>query len=321
MLSGTTANPFEEQYLNLLRDLVTHGVQKGDRTGTGMRELFAPPQMEFDLNSGLFPLLTTKKMFTKGVIVELLWFLRGDTNIQYLNDHGVNIWNEWADENGDLGPVYGAQWRRWPDLRATHQCDDYYTVEERGIDQVANLLEEIRTNPNSRRMMVVAWNPAALEAQKLPACHCLWQTCVQPLSEERRKRYAWATNPDVSSEAGEEELNALGIPTSELHLKLYQRSADWFLGVPFNIASYAMLLRMLAQVTGLAPGRFIHTFGSAHLYNNHWDQALTQLERTPLAAPKMRLNPDVKELDDFKLEDFTLEDYESHPKISAPISV
>lgn len=261
-------------YLDLLHRILTEGHQKGDRTGTGTLSVFGN-QMRFDLKDG-FPLLTTKKLHLKSIIYELLWFLRGDTNVRWLQEHGVRIWNEWADENGDLGPVYGHQWRSWPDYRGGT------------IDQIANVLDMIKHNPNSRRMLVTAWNPAEVEDMALPPCHCLFQFYVAD---------------------------------GRLSLQLYQRSADTFLGVPFNIASYALLLQMMAQVTGLQPGEFIHTTGDTHLYLNHLEQARLQLTREPRPLPKMRINPDVKSIFDFKYEDFELIDYHPWPHIDAQVSV
>lgn len=502
------ANFADDPYLAILRELVNEGVPKGDRTKTGMRELFGSPQMVFDLNTGRFPLLTTKKMFLKGIIHELLWFLKGDTNIKYLQDHGVHIWDAWSGPRGNLGPVYGAQWRRWehisweparhfvppefsttfgkvagvgvegggrkanPELYSTwagmlYRCYDekrpeyaYYgaqgvhvherwhnfcnfvedavklegwllkktfwdkysldkdrknsnrygpdtcvwaSVEEqrintsraqavrcltpegdshitmnlagfcqdmgldrstvtkvlkhsrgshkgwhfevvtpqnqelaprvRLVDQIAELISLIQHKPESRRQVVSAWNPVEVPLQALPPCHTLWQTAVSPLSFERRVVWAKSlgfTEPQARYANREEKdrtLTALldheGYPTHELHLKLYQRSADWFLGVPFNIASYALLTMMIAKVCGLAPGKFIHTFGSAHLYENHIEQAKTQLARTPFEAPRMKIRGEGSslEIDGFKFEDFELLDYEHHPKISAPIAV
>ncbi|PSJ63713.1 thymidylate synthase [Pseudaminobacter soli (ex Li et al. 2025)] len=262
------------QYLDLLRHVLETGVDRGDRTGTGTRSVFGY-QMRFDLADG-FPVTTTKKLHLKSIIHELLWFLKGDTNIKYLRDHGVTIWDEWADENGDLGPVYGAQWRSWPAPGGGH------------IDQIENLLKQIRTNPNSRRLIVSAWNPAEVDEMALPPCHCLFQFYV---SEGR------------------------------LSCQLYQRSADIFLGVPFNIASYALLTMMVAQVTGLKPGDFIHTLGDAHLYSNHFEQAREQLSRTPKTLPTMWINPEVKDLFAFRFEDFRLENYEADSSIRAPIAV
>lgn len=263
-----------QPYLSLLDRILTEGHQKGDRTGTGTLSVFGH-QMRYDLQDG-FPLLTTKKLHLKSIIYELLWFLRGDTNVRWLQDHGVSIWNEWADENGDLGPVYGHQWRSWPDYRGGT------------IDQIAQVEEMIKRNPNSRRMLVTAWNPAEVEDMALPPCHCLFQFYVAD---------------------------------GRLSLQLYQRSADTFLGVPFNIASYALLLQMMAQVTGLQPGEFVHTTGDTHLYLNHLEQARLQLSRTPRPLPRMRINPDVKSIFDFRYEDFELENYDPWPHIAAEVSV
>ena len=263
-----------QQYLSLLKRILDEGVTKTDRTGTGTKSVFGH-QMRFDLSEG-FPLLTTKKLHLKSIIYELLWFLRGDTNVKYLQEHGVRIWNEWADENGDLGPVYGHQWRSWPDYNGGT------------IDQIQNVLDMIRQHPDSRRMVVSAWNPAEVEQMALPPCHCLFQFYVAD---------------------------------GRLSLQLYQRSADTFLGVPFNIASYALLLQMMAQVTGLKLGEFIHTTGDTHLYLNHLDQARLQLTRTPRPLPKMTINPDVKNLFEFKYEDFKLEGYDPWPHIPAQVSV
>ena len=263
-----------QQYLDLLSRILNEGVHKGDRTGTGTLSVFGN-QMRFNLRDG-FPLLTTKKLHLKSIIYELLWFLRGDTNIHYLQEHGVRIWNEWADEHGDLGPVYGHQWRSWPDYKGET------------IDQIANVLDQIKHNPNSRRMLVTAWNPAEVDEMALPPCHCLFQFYVAD---------------------------------GRLSLQLYQRSADTFLGVPFNIASYALLLQMMAQVTGLEAGEFIHTTGDTHLYSNHLEQAKLQLTRTPRPLPKMKINPDVKDLFTFKYEDFELVDYNPYPHISAEVAV
>lgn len=263
-----------QQYLNLLNHILTEGATKTDRTGTGTKSVFGN-QMRFDLADG-FPLLTTKKLHLKSIIYELLWFLRGDTNVKYLQEHGVRIWNEWADENGDLGPVYGHQWRSWPDYNGGT------------IDQIQNVLDMIKNHPDSRRMIVSAWNPAEVEQMALPPCHCLFQFYVAD---------------------------------GKLSLQLYQRSADTFLGVPFNIASYALLLQMMAQVCGLKPGEFIHTTGDTHLYLNHLEQAKLQLTRTPRKLPTMKINPDVKNLFDFKYEDFELEGYDPWPHIAATVSV
>lgn len=263
-----------KQYLDLLNRIMTEGIKKTDRTGTGTLSVFGH-QMRFNLEDG-FPLLTTKKLHLKSIIYELLWFLKGDTNVRYLQEHGVRIWNEWADENGDLGPVYGHQWRSWPDY-------DGGT-----IDQIGNVIDLIKHHPDSRRMIVSAWNPAEVDSMALPPCHCLFQFYVAD---------------------------------GRLSLQLYQRSADTFLGVPFNIASYALLLMMMAQVTGLKAGDFIHTTGDTHLYLNHLEQARLQLTRTPRQLPRMILNKDVKNLFDFRYEDFSLEGYEPWEHISAKVSV
>ena len=263
-----------QQYLKLLDRILTEGATKTDRTGTGTMSVFGN-QMRFDMADG-FPLLTTKKLHLKSIIYELLWFLRGDTNVHYLQEHGVRIWNEWADENGELGPVYGHQWRSWPDYNGGT------------IDQIQNVVDMIKTHPDSRRMMVTAWNPAEVEQMALPPCHCLFQFYVAD---------------------------------GRLSLQLYQRSADTFLGVPFNIASYALLLQMMAQVTGLQPGEFIHTTGDTHLYLNHLDQARLQLTRTPRPLPTMKINPEVKNIFDFHYEDFQLEGYDPWPHIAATVSV
>lgn len=262
------------QYLDLLQRILDEGAVKTDRTGTGTKSVFGH-QMRFHMEDG-FPLLTTKKLHLRSIIHELLWFLRGDTNIQYLHDNGVTIWDEWADENGDLGPVYGHQWRSWPDY-------DGGT-----IDQIAGVVDLIKHHPDSRRMIVSAWNVAEVEKMALPPCHTMFQFYVAD---------------------------------GRLSLQLYQRSADTFLGVPFNIASYALLLQMMAQVTGLEPGDFIHTTGDTHLYLNHIEQALLQLTRTPRPLPRMRLNPDVKDLFAFRYEDFHLENYDPWPHIKAEVAV
>jgi thymidylate synthase len=262
------------QYLDLMELILSRGVEKRDRTGTGTLSVFGH-LMRFDLSEG-FPLVTTKKLHLKSIIYELLWFLRGDTNVKYLNEHGVSIWDEWADEGGDLGPVYGQQWRSWP------------AADGEAIDQMSGIIAEIRRNPDSRRLIVSAWNPAEVAKMALPPCHCLFQFYVAD---------------------------------GRLSCQMYQRSADVFLGVPFNIASYALLTLMVAQVTDLAPGDFVHTLGDAHLYLNHLDQARLQLARAPRRLPTMRLNPAVKDLFGFRYEDFALEGYEPHPHIKAKVAV
>ena len=262
------------QYLELLSHVLEHGTPKGDRTGTGTRSVFGW-QMRFDLSEG-FPLVTTKKLHLRSIIHELLWFLNGDTNIRYLQDNGVRIWDEWADANGDLGPVYGYQWRHWK------------TPDGREIDQITQLVEGLKKNPDSRRHIVSAWNPADVDRMALPPCHALFQFYVAD---------------------------------GKLSCQLYQRSADIFLGVPFNIASYALLTLMLAQVCGYQPGDFVHTFGDAHIYSNHFEQAKLQLTRETKALPTMRINPEVKDIFSFRFEDFTLEGYDPHPHIAAPVAV
>lgn len=263
-----------KQYLDLMRTILDKGHYKSDRTGTGTYSIFGY-QMRFDLQKG-FPLLTTKKLHLRSIIYELLWFLRGDTNIQYLHDHNVTIWDEWADENGDLGPVYGKQWRSWvaPDGRI--------------IDQITSLIEQLKRNPDSRRLIVSAWNPADVDQMALPPCHTMFQFYAND---------------------------------GQLSCQLYQRSADVFLGVPFNIASYALLTMMVAQVCGLQPKDFVHTFGDAHIYSNHVEQAKLQLSREPRALPQMHINPEVKSIFDFQYEDFTLENYDPHPHIKAEVAV
>lgn len=259
------------QYLDLLQDILDNGVDKADRTGVGTRSVFGR-QMRFDLAKG-FPLLTTKKVHLKSIIYELLWFIKGDTNVKYLQDNGVRIWNEWADENGDLGPVYGSQWRNW---------------NGEGIDQLAEVIEKLKHNPNDRRMIVSAWNVSKIPQMKLPPCHMLFQFYVA---------------------------------NNKLSCMLYQRSCDMFLGVPFNIASYALLTMMIAQVCHLELGEFVHTLGDAHIYHNHFEQVREQLTRQPLPLPQMKLNPAVTDINDFKYEDFELQNYQSYGKLTAPVAV
>jgi thymidylate synthase len=267
-----------QQYLDLMRHVLDRGHVKADRTGTGTRSVFGW-QMRFDLAQG-FPALTTKKLHLRSIIIELLWFLRGDTNIAWLKDNKVSIWNEWADENGDLGPVYGHQWRHWPKPSVDNPSGE--------VDQIAELIEGLKKNPDSRRHIVSAWNPGDVPKMKLPPCHALFQFYVAD---------------------------------GKLSCQLYQRSADIFLGVPFNIASYALLTMMVAQVVGLKPGDFVHTLGDAHLYSNHLEQTRLQLSRTTKPLPNMRINPDVKDIFAFRFEDFTLEGYDPHPHIAAPVAV
>jgi thymidylate synthase len=272
--TGIGLNRLMRQYLDLMRQVLETGIRKNDRTGTGTLSIFGH-QMRFDLADG-FPLVTTKKIHLKSIVHELLWFLSGDTNVRYLQDNGVRIWDAWADAEGNLGPVYGAEWRSWP------------TPEGGSIDQIKTVVDQIRRNPDSRRLIVTAWNPADVDRQALPPCHCLFQFYVSD---------------------------------GKLSCQLYQRSGDVFLGVPFNIASYALLTMMMAQVTGLQPGVFVHTFGDAHLYLNHVDQARLQLSRTPRPLPRMKLNPDVHSIFDFVYDDLALEGYDPHPHIKAEVAV
>ncbi|MBK8712274.1 MAG: thymidylate synthase [Niastella sp.] len=269
-----------QQYLHLLKHIIDHGNDKSDRTGTGTRSVFGY-QMRFNLQDG-FPMVTTKKTHLKSIIYELLWFLKGDTNIAWLNENKVSIWNEWADERGELGPVYGKQWRSWQGAGGEE------------IDQINEVIQQLKTNPDSRRMIVSAWNVADLPKMKLMPCHCLFQFYTSAPDENGKRK---------------------------LSCQLYQRSADVFLGVPFNIASYALLTLMIAQVCDMLPGEFIHSFGDVHLYNNHFEQAHLQLSRTPFALPKMILNPAVKDIFSFNFSDFDLQHYESHPAIKAPVAV
>ena len=267
-------NATDRQYADLVRKITDTGFDRPDRTGTGTRAIFGH-QMRYDLADG-FPILTTKKVHLKSIIHELLWFLKGETNIAYLKEHGVSIWDEWADEDGNLGPVYGAQWRRWIGKDGIE------------IDQIVNLINTLRTSPYSRRMLVSAWNPSEVDQMALPPCHALWQCAVLD---------------------------------GRLHLQLFQRSADVGLGLPFNVASYALLAMMLAQVTGLQPGEFIHTLGDAHIYSNHMDKLLSQIERTPRDLPRMEINPEVRDIFSFTYDDFALSGYDAHPHISLPVAV
>lgn len=300
-MSDVITHP-EYQYLMLLRNIMNNGVDRGDRTGTGTRSLFAQ-QMRFDIENGKeFPLFTTKSTHWKSIAHELLWFISGSTNVKYLQDNGVTIWNEWADENGDLGPVYGSQWRNWTDYDFQGCDDEGYFIEEpdcsktfrgailnvKAIDQLAQVINTIRTNPEDRRIIISAWNVAEIPRMKLPPCHAFFQFYV----------------------AG-----------NDLSVHLYQRSCDMFLGVPFNVASYALLLQMVAQVTGKNAKEMVWTGGDCHIYHNHFDQVMTQLDREPLDFPQLTLNPDIKEIDDFKFDDLTIENYVHHERISAPIAV
>ena len=294
-----------KQYLDLLQHVLDHGTERLDRTGTGTVGVFGY-QMRFNLSEG-FPALTTKKLHLRSIIHELLWFLRGDTNIKYLKDNGVSIWDEWADENGDLGPVYGSQWRSWPDGKGGT------------IDQIANVVREIKENPYSRRLMVTAWNPAEIQEMALPPCHCLFQFYVEPAAPQGVQDNSAAGGIVLNSPNSLDSLNSP--KKGRLSCQLYQRSADIFLGVPFNIASYALLTMMMAQVCGLEPGDFVHTFGDAHIYKNHLDQVRLQLTREPRPLPTMRINPEVKDIFGFQYEDFTLENYDPHPHIKGEVSV
>ena len=271
-----------QQYLQLLQHIIDTGTDKNDRTGTGTRSVFGY-QMRFNLSQG-FPLVTTKKTHLKSIIYELLWFLKGETNIAYLRENHVRIWDEWADENGDLGPVYGKQWRSWEGADSME------------VDQVSELIQQLKTNPDSRRLIISAWNVAELPKMKLMPCHCLFQFYTTPASQSTGQK-------------------------RKLSCQLYQRSADVFLGVPFNIASYALLTMMIAQVCDMEPGEFIHTFGDVHLYNNHFEQANLQLSRTPFPLPQMKINPEVKDIFGFKFEDFELANYQAHPGIKAVVAV
>lgn len=272
-----------KQYLDLLKHVYTTGVDKTDRTGTGTRSVFGY-QMRFNLQEG-FPIITTKKLHLRSIIHELIWFLKGETNIKYLKDNGVSIWDEWADENGNLGPVYGSQWRSWP------------TPDGRHIDQITQVINQLKKSPDSRRIIVSAWNVAEIENMALPPCHAFFQFYVSPAQPEK------------------------GILKPQLSCQLYQRSADIFLGVPFNIASYALLTMMVAQVCDMEAGEFVHTFGDAHIYSNHFEQTELQLSRTPKPLPTMNINPEVKDIFDFKFEDFELVGYEYEPHIKAPVAV
>ncbi len=320
------------QYLKMARHILENGVDKADRTGTGTRSVFGY-QARYNLREG-FPLATTKRVFLKGIIHELLWFLKGDTNIQYLRDNGVTIWDEWADENGDLGPVYGYQWRNWPAPDGTK------------IDQIRNVIETLKTRPDDRRIIVSAWNVAAVEGKDpmgpmaLPPCHAFFQFYSAPLSAEERLALLRETDSDAADtvvghcskdpakmltldneDLAQDLLDDAGVPRRALSCQMYQRSADCFLGVPFNVSSYALLTMMVAQVTGHALGDFVHTTGDLHIYRNHFDQIKEQLTREPRPLPTMKLNPEIKDIFDFRYEDFELVGYDPHPAIKAPVAV
>lgn len=299
-----------QQYLDLLRKIRNEGTDKTDRTGVGTRSIFGH-QLRFDLQEG-FPIVTTKKLHLKSIIHELLWFLNGDTNVKYLNDNGVRIWNEWADANGDLGPVYGKQWRSWEGPRGET------------IDQISDVINTLKKAPDSRRLIVSAWNVADLTLMALSPCHCLFHFNTRPIPFDVRKAMLaniglyYATYDEQQHEKVFQES---GIPKFYLDCQLYQRSADVFLGIPFNIASYALLTMMVAQVCNMIPGEFIHTFGDVHIYNNHFEQVDLQLSRTPFELPTMKINPKVKDIFGFKYEDFELQNYQCHPAIKAQVAV
>jgi thymidylate synthase len=322
------------QYLDLLEDIRANGVFKGDRTGTGTTSVFGR-QLRFDLQDG-FPIVTTKSVHFKSVVHELLWFVSGNTNVKYLQDNGVRIWNEWADDDGKLGPVYGFQWRHWPSFQWSHEGyagenghdASLYVRDE--VDQLQNVIERIKTNPECRRLIVSAWNPADLPEMALAPCHCFFQFNCRPMTiEERMKATAGSFSISSNSSATQEEnvasaheqLDRLGSPKYYLDCQMYQRSVDSFLGLPFNIASYSLLTHMIAQVTNTVAGEFIWTGGDTHIYSNHHEQVKTQLQRVPFNLPKLVLNPEIKNIDDFKFEDIKLEGYVCHEKIKAPIAI
>jgi thymidylate synthase len=322
-----------KQYLDLMEYIRDHGRVKGDRTGTGTKSVFGT-QMRFDLREG-FPLLTTKKMHLKSIIYELLWFLKGETNIKYLKENGVSIWDEWADENGDLGPIYGAQWRFWTDYNKeviVHKDNPCTASGEEAfvsygtIDQISWVIDRLKTNPDCRRIIVSAWNVADIPKMKLAPCHCLFQMWTCEMTTEERMEAAYKRGFTVPGYAGEPPdpdswLDMMDIPKRYLSCQLYQRSCDFFLGVPFNIASYALLTMMIAKVVGMEPHEFIWTGGDTHLYLNHYKQVEEQLGREPFDMPKMKIISSPRSIDDFKYEDFVLTDYKSHPSIKAEISV
>ena len=314
-----------KQYLDMMRHIRDNGIRKSDRTGTGTLSVFGY-QMRFNLQEG-FPLLTTKKLFTKAIIHELLWILKGETNIKYLVDNGVHIWDEWADAEGELGPVYGKQWRSWRGAGESYTDSDNLnsTVV---IDQIAHVIHSLRTNPDSRRLMVSAWNPADIDSMKLPPCHALFQFYTRELTVDQRAvhggipGHAYRGNEgDLDDTALHLRFDEMGIPRRYLDCQLYQRSCDTFLGVPFNIASYAMLTHMIAQVVGMEPGEFVWTGGDVHLYLNHLEQVDLQLSREPRPAPRLHLNAEVENIDDFAYADFGFSGYDPHPAIAAPVAV
>jgi len=320
-------------YLDLMRDVLENGTTKGDRTGTGTTSVFSR-EMRFNLADGSIPLLTTKKMHIPSIIHEIIWYLSGDTNVKYLNDNGVRIWNEWADENGELGPVYGAQWRKWKKFEAAsvdwnHEPSAIAQVKFTEIDQIANIIDQIKNNPNDRRIIVSAWNVGDLDEMNLPPCHAFFQFWTRELSVEERQTW-FDQNVDradydcpISDEAKHEYFSRPqhGVPKLALSCKLTQRSCDTFLGVPFNIVQYSILTHMIAQVTGTVADEFIWSGGDIHIYSNHMEQCREQLERKPYPSPTLKLNPEINDIDDFTFEDFEIVDYESHPTIKAKVSI
>lgn len=312
----------DDIYLELLHRVNAKGATKEDRTGTGTKSIFGA-QMRFDMSNGYFPLLTSKKLHTRSIVHELLWFLNGDTNIKYLNDNGVTIWDAWADKHGNLGPVYGAQWRSWPVYTGD---EGILRMEPKTIDQISNVIEQLRTNPDSRRMIVSAWNPAQVDDMALPPCHCLFQFYSVQMSLLEREE--WLLRNQDKTVVGSTNvqfrhdiLTDYGVPERKLSCQLYQRSADMFLGVPFNIASYALLTHMIAHVTNMAVSDFIHTLGDAHIYLNHQQQVNLQLSRSPRVSPQLHINKLTDDIFSITADDITFEDYNPHPSIKAPVAV